>query len=71
MKKVRVGDDLNTASRRKFLKTVGGAAALSTIGVKVVNASASDLPRLAEDDPAMVVMARRFVEIVVVRGVGR
>ena len=46
----------NTASRRTFLKSVGGAAALSAVGVKAVDAQATDLPKLSEDDPMAVAL---------------
>ena len=39
------------SSRRSFLKSVGGAAALSTLGIAPTAVHASDLPKLEESDP--------------------
>ena len=46
-------DDL---SRRQFLTTVGAVTALSTIGVRVENASADELEKLSEEDPTAVAL---------------
>lgn len=54
MKKAASRGRANAASRRQFLKTFGSAAALSTVGLKAVDAGASDLPRLDESDPTAV-----------------
>lgn len=40
-----------SAPRRSFLKSVGGAAAVSLIGIKSVESLADDLPKLDEGDP--------------------
>ena len=41
---------LNATSRRRFLKSAGGAAALAAIGISVRDARAADLPKLDEGD---------------------
>ena len=51
MKKVRSKSEVPTASRRRFLTTVGSATALSAIGIRVV---AADLPKLDESEPSAV-----------------
>ena len=56
MKKIRASNEVKAASRREFLKSVGGAAALSTFGMKATNAGAEDLPKLDESDPAAVAL---------------
>ena len=45
-----------TATRRGFLKSVGGATALSAIGITVIEAEASDLPQVEENDPTAVAL---------------
>jgi hypothetical protein len=51
-----VSDKANTASRRNFLKSVGGVSALSAVGIKVIDSHAADLPKLNEDDPMAVAL---------------
>jgi len=56
MKKIPVNREVKAGSRREFLKTVGGAAALSTFGMKTANAGTDDLPKLDEGDPTAVAL---------------
>ncbi len=51
-----ISDKANTASRRSFLKSVGGAAAVSAFGIAVSESPAADLPKLNEDDPMAVAL---------------
>ncbi len=50
MKKVQASNEVKEASRRKFIKSIGGAAALSALGMKSANAGDEGLPKLDESD---------------------
>ena len=43
-------------SRRRFLKSVCGAAALSSMGIAATKSRAEGLPQLTEDDPMAVAL---------------
>ena len=46
----KTGEKTNPTSRRRFLKTAGGAAALAAIGVSTRQTRATELPKLDEGD---------------------
>jgi hypothetical protein len=56
MKKVIASKEVKAASRREFLKSFGGAAALSTFGIQAANAGAEGLPRLDESDQTAIAL---------------
>lgn len=56
MHRVSESKEVETASRRSFIKSVGNAAALSVIGISAMDSGAADLQRLNEDDPTAVAL---------------
>jgi hypothetical protein len=56
MKNSNVSDKKYAASRRSFVKSVGGAAVISFIGVNPVASRAERLPRLDESDATAVAL---------------
>jgi hypothetical protein len=56
MKNSSVHERTNTASRRQFLKSVGGATTVSFIGLNTVHSRAAELQKLDESDPTAVAL---------------
>ncbi|MDG2374716.1 MAG: high-potential iron-sulfur protein [Woeseiaceae bacterium] len=56
MHRVSESKEVDTASRRSFIKSVGNAAALSAIGITVMDSLSADLQRVSQSDPTAVAL---------------